>query len=61
MHGPGGVNNLQFCGGHKWMVQRGESPKVGGEPTEGKIGIGLNEHLVLSVVLLFHLDRVVLV
>ena len=24
-----------------------ESPKVGGEPTEGKIGIGLNEHLVL--------------
>ena len=23
-----------------------ESPKVGGEPTEGKIGIGLNEHLV---------------
>ena len=42
-------------------MEERESPKVGGKPTEGKIGIGLNEHLVLSVVLLFHLDRVVLV
>ena len=32
-----------------WIVDgtEGESPKVGGEPTEGKIGIGLNEHLVM--------------